>query len=219
MTLKILSLVYSLGIGLLFNLANSSNARAVEPFVRPDGDFKWSQIIQHTSFGPTVYDRDYNKPQKRVCIEFVGDCDRSMEALSSWSKSGIRFTYASGNRSISGYEKVEHQRRIRDRPDWGHERKRSERKEAESYHWETYTVDEPIYSWNETHKSPPSIRFTIDQQVFVYESGPVSPELAKALANAPDRTMEIELVWQDGTTTQARIGKGTIRTWKTIFQP
>ncbi|NJR50499.1 MAG: hypothetical protein HC780_13955 [Leptolyngbyaceae cyanobacterium CSU_1_3] len=32
----------------------------------------------------------------------------------------------------------------------------------------TYTVDEPVYSWNETSKNPPSIRFTINQQVFIY---------------------------------------------------
>ncbi|NJR50498.1 MAG: hypothetical protein HC780_13950 [Leptolyngbyaceae cyanobacterium CSU_1_3] len=47
----------------------------------------------------------------------------------------------------------------------------------------------------------------------------MSPELANTLVNAPDQTMKIELAWQDGTTSKARIGKETVRAWKTIFQP
>jgi hypothetical protein len=78
---------------------------------------------------------------------------------------------------------------------------------------------EPIYNYYLTESVPNSISLAIAGKIYTYTDGPVSPELATALANAPSGNIAIRLIWDDGKTKDTEIGKETVKAWKTVFQP
>jgi hypothetical protein len=83
---------------------------------------------------------------------------------------------------------------------------------------QTNTREVPKYRDENIKAAPQSLQFSIGGQSFTYTSGPVSPELANALANAPDDSLLLQMVFEDGKKENALIGKGTVRAWKQIFK-
>jgi hypothetical protein len=65
---------------------------------------------------------------------------------------------------------------------------------------------------------PIALWFTINNKAYVYRGGKVAPELAKALANAPDGDIFIRAVWPDKRIYDMRVGRGTVAAWKKIYQ-
>ncbi|MDZ8186737.1 MAG: hypothetical protein RMX96_18040 [Nostoc sp. ChiSLP02] len=61
----------------------------------------------------------------------------------------------------------------------------------------------------------------IGEQVFQLDGSTgtfaVSPELATALKNAPDKNLDIRLVLSGGQTVDSKIGKGTVKAWRSIY--
>ncbi|NJL62097.1 MAG: hypothetical protein HC903_10010 [Methylacidiphilales bacterium] len=188
-------LIYKISIGLLLSLGYSLSAVAVEAFVAPESGTKWSEVIEHPLEGSTVYDID-KRGRKGIL-------------RSSWSRAGIRFTH---NYSVEYIDRMETRENIQRIPQYDGNGNVTDYQEIVGYE------QVPVYGVKEFERSPESIRFNINQQTFVYESGAVSPELGNALANAPNQTMRIKLLWQNGKTTEAKIGKGTVQAWKKIFQ-
>lgn len=184
-----------LGLGLSVGLAFSAipAAVAVQPApVQLNSKVQWSKVVDDPFDGTVVYDRHYTND-----FAFV----------SSWSQQGIRATYTEFNSELVGY------RTTWDTPSlcYGYGRRCR-------YRWfEPDPIREPIYRRWSTDRTPESILFAIHGQRYTYEAGPVSPELAAALASAPAGNMRIRLVWSDGGTTDVEIGKGTVAAWKTLF--
>ncbi|ESA33613.1 hypothetical protein N836_20805 [Leptolyngbya sp. Heron Island J] len=56
--------------------------------------------------------------------------------------------------------------------------------------------------------------FQVDGQNNVFS---VSDELAQALQNAPETTLDIRLVTESGEAIDSKIGEGTVRAWKTVY--
>ncbi|SRR5579883_658310 len=118
--------------------------------------------------------------------------------VSSWSKNGIGVTYIRLHTTLIGYDSY-----------YSHHRR-----------WFDPFLDEtPIYRQYAVDSAPDSISLAINGKIYTYESGPVSPDLAAALASAPSGKVPIRLVWRDGRTKDTEIGKDTVKAWKTIFQP
>lgn len=115
--------------------------------------------------------------------------------VSSWSKDGIRATYTQQDTELVGYDYH-----------YGFGRR----------FW-ALPYAEPVYQAFYTNSVPDSISLAINGKVYTYQNGPVSPELAQALASAPLENIKVRLSWKDGTTKDTEIGKDTVQAWKTIF--
>ncbi len=116
--------------------------------------------------------------------------------VSSWSKSGIRATYTQIGTTLIGYARPLYGFRLGFFPD-----------------------REPIYQTSLIEAVPSSMTIAINGKLYTYENGPVSPELAAALAGATPGNVKIRLVWRDGVTKDTEIGRSTVEAWKAIFQP
>jgi hypothetical protein len=78
---------------------------------------------------------------------------------------------------------------------------------------------QPIYESRSRRKSPKTLMFAINGQIYTYEKGEVPDELAYALADAPEGNMIIRVVWHDETTWDVPIGAGTVAAWREVFRP
>lgn len=114
--------------------------------------------------------------------------------VTSWSKSGIRATYTQIGTTLIGYSRPLYGFRLGFFPD-----------------------REPVYQTSLIEAVPSSITIALNGKLYTYENGPVSPELATALANAKPGNVKIRLTWRDGVTRDTEIGRGTVEVWRTIF--
>lgn len=186
------TLLYSLLLtaGLTFGLGTT--AQAVVPVVQLTNDVEWSKVMNDPFDGAVVYDKNF-------------DPGGSFEFISRWSSQGIQATYRNYYTHIVGYQSF-----------WGAPLLRTRQGFYRAF---AYPDHEPVYRRFGIEKTPVAIKFAINGQVYTYEKGTVSPELATALATAPDQNMIIRLLWEDGGATDVAIGRNTVAAWKTIFRP
>ncbi|XGV96296.1 MAG: hypothetical protein ACAF41_26640 [Leptolyngbya sp. BL-A-14] len=183
-------LAFSFGIG--FALCVGSVARAVQPApIEGNAKVQWSQVISDPFDGVVVYDKNFSPS------------DHGFVFVTSWSKGGIRATYTWYDSDIIGYKTVWRSRWIE---------KKGKKIE------ERYAEQEPIYRYTRFDDTPKAILFAVNGQLYTYEDGAVTTELATALASAPPGNMRIRLVWENGKTKDIEIGKGTVEAWKTVFR-
>ncbi|MDX2239353.1 MAG: hypothetical protein NW224_01605 [Leptolyngbyaceae cyanobacterium bins.302] len=166
-------------------------AHAVPPVVVSQSRVEWSRVINDPFDGAVVYDKNF-------------DPGGSFEFISRWSPQEIQATYRTFYSEWVGYRTVWRSRTV---------------KSYGKYRSFSYPDQEPVYRRFSQEKTPSAIKFAINGQVLTYEQGAVSPELAAALASAPDENMTIRLLWEDGGATDMVIGRGTVAAWKTIFRP
>lgn len=180
----------SLGISLGVFFSPIPAAFAVQPApVGSNANVEWSRVVENPFDGKIVYDKHFTND-----FAFV----------TSWSQSGIRATYTEYRSEFVGYRTIWRTSTYHDKRG----RKRYSR----------YADQEPIYRRYSINSIPSSLQFAIAGQVFTYEGGAVSPDLAAALASAPVGNMPIRVVWSDGRTRDMEIGRGTVNAWKTIYQ-
>ncbi len=180
----------SLGMSLGFFMSPISVVFAVQPApISGNARVEWSKVINDPFDGKIVYDKNFTDD-----FEFV----------SSWSKSEIRATYTQFRSEFVGYRTIWRTRTYYDK----HGKRRYDR----------YPDQEPIYRRYSIKSTPEAIKFAINGQIYTYKEGPVSPELAKALASAPLQNMVIRLIWSDGRIQDMEIGRGTVEAWRTIFR-
>ncbi len=192
-----------LGLGLSFTVSMASPVLAVAPApVDANDNVAWSKVVENPFDGKIVYDRNYKSG-------FV--------FVSSWAKSGIGVTYNRIGSRLIGYDAgfghsgfglsgfglsgFEHYRR------------------GFGLGLGLFSDADPVYRYYIIENVPDSISLAIAGKIYTYTSGPVSPELATALASAPPGNIAIRLLWNDGRTKDTEIGKETVKAWKTIFQP
>jgi hypothetical protein len=168
---------------------------AVTPASVDAGDnVAWSKVVENPFDGKVVYDRNYKSG-------FV--------FVSSWSKNGIGVTYNRIGSRLIGYNAGVGYSGF----GFGRYRK------GFGLGLGLFSDVEPIYNYYLTESVPDSISLAIAGKIYTYTDGPVSPELATALANAPSGNIAIRLIWDDGKTKDTEIGKETVKAWKTVFQP
>lgn len=202
-------------LGLLLSLGSASAAWAVEPLEDGVGvasspesrSIVWSTVMADGA-GPIVYDRHRIRPSllTKVFLSAIGvfpSQDHS-EILSSWSRSGIRVTRRSMVQVVDevGDGRGPDRRRRGDSPG------------------ETLRPRPATFTYREEVRvtSPLSIEVLIKGRSLRYESGPVSAELAAALAQAPEGSLSMRLLWPDGSVTESKIGEGTVLGWRSVFR-
>lgn len=179
-----------LSLGLFLAIACASVARAdvqpaaVDQYAKVD----WSKVVADPFDGTIVYDKNFSDEYAYV---------------SSWSRSGIRFTYTRYWKEQTGYKTVWRTRQVTING-----KKRDE----------TYPEQDPVYETRSRSQAPEKILLAINGQVYPYEGGNVSPELASALANAPVANVRVRLQFANGQTKDTEIGKATVTAWKSIFR-
>jgi hypothetical protein len=174
-------------------LSGGAIAQAVAPVVISQNfNVEWSKVINDPFDGLVVFDKNF-------------DAGGSFEFISRWSPQGIQATYRLFSSEIVGYRTV-----------WKSERIKGSGNQYRTY---SYPEREPIYRRFSRDRTPVAIKFAINNKVYTYETGAVAPDLAAALATAPENNMIIRLMWDDGGSTDMVIGRGTVAAWKTIFYP
>ncbi len=177
-------------VGLTLGIA--SPLIAVQPApIEGNAKVQWSKVVNDPFDGTVVYDKNFDPS------------DHGFTFVTSWSTGGIRATYTSYDSDVVGYTTVWRSRWI------NRKGKRFE---------ERYSEQEPIYQYTRFDDTPKAILFAVNGQRYTYEDGPVTAELAIALASAPPGNMRIRLMWENGKTKDIEIGKGTVDAWKTIFK-
>ncbi|MGK7924022.1 MAG: hypothetical protein AB4290_01995 [Spirulina sp.] len=178
-------------------------AFAVEPsFVNYNDRVSWSEVEYSNFDGLYVNDRHTG---------IGGDRDYF---VSQWSPAAIRLTFRdSFIASVSVVSRVEY----RSRRHYNHK----------TEEWEEIsvpeTVDERVENWSYRDYSPRAIHFSINGERYTYRNGEVPPELAKALANAPEGNMKIRLEFAESNQRdlkplmEVEIGKKTVLAWRTVF--
>lgn len=188
-TMKKQTVSIILGIGL--SIAMASVGEAVPSLeMTSSKQVDWSRVINDPFDGKVVYDKHF-------------DPGGSFNFVSRWSPQGIQATYTQYFSEVVGYRTVWRTKWITDR----HKKRREI----------SYPENEPVYRRYGRDRSPQAIKLAINGQVYTYENGAISPELATALVNAPAGNVRIRLVWEDGSTTDMEIGRGTVEAWKTVF--
>ncbi|XHX76930.1 MAG: hypothetical protein RBJ76_21190 [Stenomitos frigidus ULC029] len=184
-----------LGLGLSLTVSTAAPALAVAPAAVDAGDnVAWSKVVENPFDGKIVYDRNYKSG-------FV--------FVSSWSKNGIGVTYNRIGSRLIGYSTGVGYSGF----GFGHYRR------GLGLGLGLFSGADPVYNYYLTESVPDSISLAIGGKIYNYTDGPVSPELAAALANAPSGNIAIRLLWNDGRTKDTEIGKDTVKAWKTVFQP
>lgn len=181
-----------IGIGLgLGIVVMAASVEAVAPVtIAQNTKVDWSTVMTDPFDGRVVYDKNF-------------DPGGTFQFVSRWSPQGIQATYTEYYSEIVGYRTVW-------RTKWVTQNKK--RREI------SYPEQEPIYQRYNRDRSPQAIKLAINGQVYTYERGAVTPELASALASAPEGNVTIRLVWENGSATDMAIGKGTVQAWKAIFR-
>ena len=126
---------------------------------------------------------------------------------SSWSKNGIRVTYSQVRAAIIGDGAPRYHRRGFGLFD------------GFGGFGGFFHDEPPVYQRFLSENVPDSPSLAINGKIYTYQQGPVSPELASALASAAPGNVKIRLLWQDGKTKDTEIGKETVRAWKAVFNP
>ena len=183
-------------LGFSYLISFTSPAFAVTPAsVNANDTVAWSKVVENPFDGKIIYDRNYK-------ADFV--------FVSSWSKNGIGVTYTQVKTTVI---------------DYGYRRRgfglgfgRFGRFGRFGGFGE-FSNDAPVYQRFATENVPDSISLAIGGKVYTYQNGPVSPELAAALASAPPENVKIRLIWQDGRTKDTEVGKDMVRAWRTVFSP
>ena len=184
-------------LGLLFVITPS--AFAVSPVsINQDANVPWSSAIENPFDGKLVYDKHF---------------EDSFAFVTSWSKQGIKATYSEYWSEVVGYRQVWKTRRVR-----YHNNHRGRYRNYDGYIDERYPYQEPIYDRRSRSKSPKSILFAINGEIYTYTNGEVDRQLAEVLANAPAGTMTVRAIWDNESTTDFPIGGGTVEAWKTVFK-
>jgi len=200
---------YLCGFVLTLGLTLSSGAiaQAVAPVELSQNfdDVEWSKVINDPFDGLVVYDRNF-------------DPGGTFLFVSRWSRQGIQATYRTVSTDVVGYRNYSP---FRFGVGFGGYRRFHRGKGFFGGYsgFYPYRDWEPVYRSFTNERVPAAIKFAINGQVYTYEQGAVSPELATALANAPDQNLTIRLVWRDGGFSDVAIGRGTVQAWKTIFRP
>ncbi|MEI6329169.1 MAG: hypothetical protein WCP16_08050 [Pseudanabaena sp. ELA645] len=175
------------------------SAFAVSPVsINQDANVPWSSAIENPFDGKLVYDKHF---------------EDSFAFVTSWSKQGIKATYTEYWSEVVGYRQVWKTRRVR-----YHNNHRGQYRNYDHYIDERYPIQEPIYDRRSRSKSPKSLMFAINGEIYTYTSGEVDRQLAEALANAPTGTMTVRVVWDNDSTSDFPIGGGTVEAWKSVFQ-
>lgn len=175
----------------------TSAAQAIEPaLIRYDASGPWSSVEYSEFDGLYVNDRHDG---------IGGENDR---IVTQWSRTGIRATFR--DYSIAGYTIVP-------RTHYESERYYSHHAQRWLYRRIPYTVYERVPQWTYEDRIPTAIRFAIDGEQYTYTEGPVSPELAAALASAPPGNLRIRLEFGDQMQHEVKIGAGTVRAWQRVF--
>jgi hypothetical protein len=151
---------------------------------------EWSQVIDDRFDGKLVYDKNYSP-------------SGSFEFISRWSMQGIQATYTEYWSEVVGYRTV-----------WRTKTVKENGKTREV----RYRDQEPISERRRRDRAPKLIKFALNDQIYMYEGGAVAPELAAALATAPPGNITIRLVWNDDSTADMEIGKGTVEAWRSVFK-
>lgn len=190
----------SLGFGLVLSLSVTSTAFAVQSApITENSKIEWSRVVEDPFDGTVMYD-------KHFANEFA--------FISSWSKQGIRATYTQKEFILTGYRTTWRTRWV---PDYACKyENNNDCKDKQKM--ESYSTQDPVYKVFYSDRIPRKILFAIADELYTYESGLVSPELASALSTAPAQNMRVRLEWQDEGTTDMEIGKGTVKAWKTVFK-
>jgi hypothetical protein len=166
-------------------------AHAVPPVsMSQNAKVEWSQVIDDRFDGKLVYDKNFSP-------------NGNFEFISRWSPQGIQATYTESWTETVGYRTV-----------WRSKWVKENGKNREV----RYRDQEPITQRYRRDRNPKQIKFALHDQIFVYEGGAVPADLANALATAPDGNLTIRLVWNDDSTSDMAIGKGTVEAWKTVFR-
>lgn len=187
--------LYSLILAAGLTLGLGTAAQAVAPVVTSlDYKVEWSKVMNDPFDGAVVYDKNF-------------DPGGRFEFISRWSQQGIQATYRNYHAELVGYRTA-----WRPQPFYGYG------KRNRYYRAFSYVDSEPVYRRFGVDRTPTAIKFAINGKVYTYEQGAVSPDLATALATAPDANMTIRLLWEDGGATDVAIGRGTVAAWKTIFR-
>ncbi|MBW4538865.1 MAG: hypothetical protein KME43_06910 [Myxacorys chilensis ATA2-1-KO14] len=194
-----LLLKFGIGLVLSLNVTPATLAAVQSAPVQEDSPVAWSQVINDPFDGSVVYDKHFTN---------------RFAFISSWSKQGIRATYVKKDSILIGYETVWETRWV---PDAYCDRRKSNRCKSRKRQ-ESYPTQRAVYREVRTDLTPRRILLAVRGQVYTYESGSVSPDLAMALSNAPDENTRIRLEWENGGTSDIEIGKGTVKAWRTIFK-
>ncbi len=152
---------------------------------------------------------DYNSSvswSKPVSNEFDGSVvhDRhtvdDYKIVSSWSKKSIRFTLSKTFSKIEGYKAVE-----TCKGDENGER-RCEFK------------NEPIQkSYTQKYRASYFL-VSINNKLYKYAQGSVSPRLARALATAPaNKNVKVRILIADSIV-ESEVGTGTVQAWRKVFK-
>lgn len=181
-------LCLGLGAGLALSTASMSMAVAPAPITQ-NSKVAWSTVVSDRFDGKVVYDKNFDPGGKYTFV-------------SSWSPQGIRATYTEFFSEVTGYRTVWRTKWVK------HGNKKREVQ---------YPEQEPIYRHYSRDRSPSAIKFAFNNQIYTYDDGPVTPELATALVSAPTGNITIRLVWENGGSTDMEIGRGTVAAWKEIF--
>jgi hypothetical protein len=120
--------------------------------------------------------------------------------VSSWSKRSIRFTLSKTFSKIEGYKAVE------------------TCKNGENNERRCEFKNEPVQKSYIQKYRVSYFLISINNKIYKYAQGAVSPRLAKALANAPkDKNVKIRIAIIDSEI-ESEIGSGTVQSWRKIFK-
>jgi|GEM_PF-359104 len=196
---KSLAVAASLGLLCAAPIFTTPSAFAVAPVsINQDTDVPWSSAIENPFDGKLVYDKHFTD---------------NFAFVTSWSRQGIKATYTEYWSEVVGYRQVWKSRRVR-----YHNNRREQYRNYDRYIDERYPYQEPIYDRRWRSKSPKSLMFAINGEIYTYTNGEVDRQLAEALANAPTGTMTVRAVWDNDSTSDFPIGGGTVEAWKNVFQ-
>ncbi len=189
-------LVTAIALSLATTLA-ATGARAMEgALIRYNSGGPWSSVEYSEFDGLYVNDRHDGIGGQRDYI------------VTQWSRAGIRATVR--DYRVVGHTVVPRVRYVRRRYYNHHAKRWIYRRVPEVIH-------ERVPEWAYTDRIPTEIQFAIDGEQYAYTEGPVAPELAAALANAPRGNMRIRVKFEDGSAQQVDIGSGTVRAWRRVF--
>jgi hypothetical protein len=191
-------LVIKMGMSLGFLCCLASPSFAVEPVIDAVGvaspsenrSIPWSQVMTGEA-GPIVYDRHRIQPSllTKFFLPVIG-------VLPNQEQSEILSSWSRSGIRVTRIEMVQ----VVDEVGRG-------RRPAKFVHREEARETSPL-----------SIEVLIEGRSVCYESGPVSAELAAALARVNEGNVLMKLHWPDGSMTESRIGEGTVLGWKQIFR-
>jgi hypothetical protein len=187
-----MKILFLLPVAFVILLSSTNIIRAVEPAtIDEKSRVNWSSPINDEFDGLIVYDK--HSVDDNIIV-------------SSWSKQAIQLTVSKELSKITGYRRVRSPKTNKDT-----------KTSRDTDH--CTCEEEPIYTKYNQNYWVSNFTVSINNQLYKYYQGAVSPELAQALANAPiDKNVRIRILTADGFTVNSEIGAGTVRAWRQIFR-